>query len=184
MLTLLALALAGTGDWHAGVTFGAGFRAAPKRAVPDGLAPRLDLHLLTLQYELSETWRAELQLDPVHWWATRGATTAPRLPMTLYLSQQHPWKGRYTAVLSPGLYMAPGLDAVAIDERLRYRPATVLAVSGRVGLQRQRWLWPHLRSTWSVRADVGMDLNLDPDALNASRYVRVGVERSYVWGPR
>ena len=72
----------------------------------------------------------------------------------------------------------------AIDERLRYRPATVLAVSGRVGLQRQRWLWPHLRSTWSVRADVGMDLNLDPDALNASRYVRVGVERSYLWGPR
>ena len=196
MTVLLASALAlelipDEAVWSSGVSFGGGVRVAPGRAVPDGLAPRLDLHALVLQRSLRGPYtlgaspaRLEVQLDLMTLWATAGATTAPRLPVSAYASWLHPLGGRWQLVLSPGVYSELGRDAIVVDERLRYRPAGTLAGSARAGLERQRWLWPGLRSTWSLRTDLGLTLSADPNSLTVARYVRVGVERSWVWGPR
>ena len=175
--------------WTAGVSYGAGLRVLPSRAVPDGTALRLDLHVLTVQRTLRDEAtlgleRLEVQVDPVHLWATHGATTAPRLPLTLYACWLRPIGGKWDLTVARGLYAAVGWDAVVVEDRLRHRPGGTLAPSVRVGLERNRWLWPAMAGSWALRGDLGLSLSADPHSFAASRYLRVGLERSLTWGRR
>ncbi|MCP4810695.1 MAG: hypothetical protein GY884_35620 [Proteobacteria bacterium] len=177
--------------WQVGVTFGAGTRLQPVRAIPDGTALRLDLYVLTVQrarpmpHELGpDPARLELQIDPVHLWATHGATTSPRLPLTLYATWLHPFGRKWHLTMSPGVYATVGWDSLVKDETLRHRPGGTLAASGRVGLERQRWLWPAMAGSWGLRTDLGVAFSADPDTFATSRYLRFGLERTLTWGRR
>lgn len=169
-----------------GLSLGLGLRYLSLVEIPDGAAPRLDLGVFELRRSLASRYRfgpaparLDVQLDLPHaYWSTQ-ATRWPRLPVCVYATWLRPTKRNHSLALSAGLYTEAGLDRFVRDEVLVRRPAGAAGVAGRVGRERHRRRVD--RGTY-LRGVAGLSLGSDPDHPHVTRYLRLGIEHSWLWG--
>ncbi|MDG1479085.1 MAG: hypothetical protein P8R54_05805 [Myxococcota bacterium] len=172
--------------WSYGLSLGLGLRYLSVVEIPDGVAPRLDLGVVELRRSLTPRYRfgaaparLDVQLDLTHaYWSTQ-ATRWPRLPVCVYATWLRPTQRAHSLVLSAGLYTETGLDRFVRDEVLVRRPAGAVGAAGRIGRERHRRLVD--RGVY-LRGVAGVSLGADPDHPHVTRYLRLGVERSWLWG--
>ena len=172
--------------WSSGLSLGLGLRYLSLVEVPDGAAPRLDLGVLTLQRALTSRYRfgaaparLDVQLDLTHAYFSTQATRWPRLPVCVYATWLRPTRRAHSLALSAGLYTEAGLDRFVRDEVLVRRPAGTVGAAGRIGRERHRRRFD--RGIY-LRGIAGVSLGADPDHPHVTRYLRLGVERSWLWG--
>ena len=169
-----------------GLSLGLGLRYLSLVEIPDGVAPRLDLGVVELRRSLTLRYRfgaaparLDVQLDLTHaYWSTQ-ATRWPRLPVCTYATWLRPTRRAHSLALSAGLYTETGLDRFVRDEVLVRRPAGAVGAAGRIGRERHRRLVD--RGTY-LRGIAGVSLGADPDHPHVTRYLRLGVEHSWLWG--
>jgi len=173
-----------------GFDLGAGVRVLPSRSIPDGGAPRLDLGCIEVRRAWSNSWshriapdRLDLQVDWMHRAMTRLGSRSVRLPLTAYATWVRPAPHLWDLALSTGVYTELGRDSVVIDDQLRTHPAGTVAWAGRLGLEHPRFFWKKsaTMSTW-LKLSVGVSVSSEPALPVFSRHVRLGLERSWVWG--
>lgn len=178
--------------WAIGLSSGLGIRVLDPRSIPSGFAPRLDLVQLEVRHTLSPgtvapSWskppqRLDLQLNTVRFGTTLTGTTSARVPMTAYATWLVPFWRRHSVAISPGLGLELGRDLVVVDERLRRRPNAGVALAGRVGLEKSRFLWPASSTGLYLQGQIGSSFSLDPNHSLLERELSVAVQYSVVFG--
>lgn len=174
--------------YSVGVSLGAGIRDLDPTEVPDGISPRLDLFVMEVRRSLVGSYRyglaparIDVQLDGVHTYFTSVGTTWPRVPVCGYATWLRPASARSSLALSAGLYTELGWDRFVESEQLIRRPAGTLGPAGRVGWERHGRL---LDAGMYLRGIAGFSLGSDPNHPALTRYIRLGLEHTWVWGRR
>ena len=169
-----------------GLSYGLGVRYLSLVEVPDGVAPRLDLGVFEVRRAMDSSYRfgpqparLDVQIDLAHAFWSEQATRWPRLPVCVYSTWLRPTRRNHSMALSSGVYTELGLDRFVRDEVLVRRPAAAMGVAGRIGREKHR---RRVDSGLYLRVVAGVNLAPDPDHPHVTRYLRLGMEYSRLWG--